>query len=156
MEFGEAFPAQSEASEEVQPGEGPLDDPAAGAQAGAVLGAAASDDRLDASRPERAAVFVVVIAAIGEQAVGALAGPPHLPPDGRDAVDERQQLSDVVAVAARQADRERDPGRVAEQMVLGAGSATVNGRRPGVSPLEERGCGCRRPPRQTSRSRPRR
>ncbi len=29
MEFGAAFPAESEAAKEVQPGEGPFDDPAA-------------------------------------------------------------------------------------------------------------------------------
>jgi hypothetical protein len=33
-------------------------------------------------------------------------------------VQQRQQLSDVVAVAAGQCDRQRDPGRVDEQMVL--------------------------------------
>jgi hypothetical protein len=60
----------------VQPGEGALDDPAQLAQAGAVLGGAPRDDGLDAARPQRAAVLVVVIAAVGDQAVGAQPRPP--------------------------------------------------------------------------------
>jgi len=40
------------------------------------------DDRFDAAGPELAAVLVVVIAAVGEQAVGALARPADLPRTG--------------------------------------------------------------------------
>ena len=57
----------------MEPGEGPLDDPATAAEAGPVLGLAAGDDRFDAAFPQRAAVLVVVVAAIGEQQVGLLA-----------------------------------------------------------------------------------
>ena len=63
-----------ETSVAVEPGEGALDHPAQLAKSGAVLGLAAGDDRLDASRPEFAAVLVLVIAAVGDQAVGALTG----------------------------------------------------------------------------------
>jgi hypothetical protein len=51
----------------------------------------------------------VVIAAVGDQLVGAQPWPADLAPDRSDAVDERQQLGDVVAVAAGQADRQWDP-----------------------------------------------
>lgn len=51
----------------VEPGEGPLDDPAGLAQAGAVRNASAGDLRGDAAGPEDAAVLVEVIAAVGEQ-----------------------------------------------------------------------------------------
>jgi len=44
-----------------------------------VLGLATRDDRFDAARSELAAVLVVVVAAVGEQAVGALAWPADLP-----------------------------------------------------------------------------
>ena len=83
-----------------------------------MFGCAAGDDRLDAPFPELAAVFVVVVAAVGEQAVGALARPAELAANRPDAVDQGQQLGDVVAVAAGQADRERDSGRVGQQVVL--------------------------------------
>jgi hypothetical protein len=71
VQLGQAFPAQAQAAEEVQPGEGPLDDPAALAEARAVLGLAACDDGFDAACPQRASVLVVVIAAVGDQLVGA-------------------------------------------------------------------------------------
>jgi hypothetical protein len=61
-----------------------------------------ADDRVDAAGPQLAAVIVVVIAAVGDQAVGALAWPPGLAADRADTVDQRQQLGDVVSVAAGQ------------------------------------------------------
>lgn len=80
--------------------------------------AAAGDDRFDPASPERAAVLVVVLAAVGEQLVGALAGPADLAGDGADLLDQRQQLRDVVAVAARQRDGERNTVAVDNQVVL--------------------------------------
>jgi hypothetical protein len=67
-----------------------------------VLSVAASDDRLDTSPSQLASVLVVVIAAVGEQAIGSLAGPAHLARHRADPVDQRQQLGDIVAVAAGQ------------------------------------------------------
>jgi hypothetical protein len=60
----------------------------------------------------------VVIAAISENLVGSLTRTADLPSDGADSIDERQQLGDVVAVAARETDRERDAVTVGDQMVL--------------------------------------
>ena len=68
--------------------------------------------------------------------VGALSRSAELPAARPDTVDQRQQLRDVVAVAARQGDRQRDPARVGQQMMLGAGPGTVNRRRPGQGPLK--------------------
>ena len=138
MELGAAFPADAKAAKLVQPGEGPLDDPAQDAEARAVRGVAPRDDGLDAARPELAAVRVEVVAAVGDQPVGALAGAANPAADGGDAVDERQQLGDVVAVAAGQRDGQRDAACVDQQAVLGAQAGAVNRRGPGQSPLEER------------------
>jgi len=66
----------------MQPREGALDDPAARAKPGAVGAAAAGDDRLDVPRPQLPAVLVMVIAAVGDQRLGALAGRPGLPRTG--------------------------------------------------------------------------
>ena len=120
MDLGPAFVAGSQPAEVVQVREAALDDPALGAEAGAVLGAAPGDDGLDVSGPKQPAILVVVIAPVGQQAVGLLAWPPDLAGDrpGVKRVEQRHQLGDVVAVAAGQRDGQRDAGRVDEQVVL--------------------------------------
>ena len=92
MDDGVAFPADPEPAEVVQPGEGALNDPTPAPEPGAVRGVAPGDDRLDAAGPERATVLVVVVAAVGDDLVGALAWPAAFAGDRADAVDERQQL----------------------------------------------------------------
>jgi hypothetical protein len=82
VEVGSAFPADPQAAEEMQPREGALDDPAAAAKAGAVVGLAASDDRLDTPRPQLPAVLVVVIAAVGDELLARSRGRPGLPRTG--------------------------------------------------------------------------
>jgi len=115
-----AFIADPQAPEVVQVRETALDDPALAAQARAMLDTAPGDDRLDAPRPEQAAVLVVVIAAVGEDEIGLLTRPADLPGDGPGVqhVQQRQQLGDVVAVAAGQRDGQGDAGRVDQEMVL--------------------------------------
>jgi hypothetical protein len=102
----------------VQPGKGALDDPAVAAEAGAVLGLAAGDLGLDPALPNVASVFVVVVAAVGGEAVGSFPRPADAASDGRDGVEQRDQLRDVVAVAASECAGERDPGRVDQEVVL--------------------------------------
>lgn len=65
-------------------------------------------------------MLVVVIATVGEKAIGFLAWPADLPGDGPsvEGFDQRDQLSDIVAVPAGQADCEGDTARVDQQMVL--------------------------------------
>ena len=70
-----AVGADEQAAAVVQPAEGAFDDPAVTAEAGAVFGLATGDDGFDAALPEESSVFVVVVAAVGEQAVGAASGP---------------------------------------------------------------------------------
>jgi hypothetical protein len=120
----------------VQVSEAALDDPALATEARAVLGLAPSDDRFDPALPEQAAVLVVVIAAVGDDEVGLLARATGLAGDGPgvQVVKQRDQLRDVVAVAAGQGDGERDPGGVDEQVVLGAGAGTIDRGRPGQEP----------------------
>jgi hypothetical protein len=105
VQLSVAFVAGAQSAQVVQPRERALHDPPLASEVRAVLDAAPGDHGLDAALPELPAVLVVVIAAVGQDAVGALAGPADLPGDRRDGVDERQQLGDVVAVAAGQRDR---------------------------------------------------
>ncbi len=97
-----SFPADAQAAEAVEPGDRALDDVAEGAQAGAVRLASFRDHGAYASLPEQAAVFVVVVAAVGQQCVGATAGSADPAGDGGNLVEQRLELGDVVAVAAGQ------------------------------------------------------
>lgn len=87
---------------------------------------AACDHRCDAQLADEAAVFVVVVAAVADDDVGAVAWPADEARDRRDTLQQRDQLGDVVAVAAGERVGERDPGRVDEEVVLGARSAPVD------------------------------
>jgi hypothetical protein len=86
----------------------------------------ARDHGLDPAPPDQAPVLVVVVAAVGEQPLGTPSWPADAAADGRDTVDQLDQLSDVVAVAGGQRPGERDAAAVYEQMVLAAASAAVN------------------------------
>ena len=126
MNVAASFVADEQPLEVVQPGEGAFDDPAVAAKARAVPGLAASDHRLDAALADESTVLVVVIAAIGDHAVGTTAGPARSPAHRRHRRQQRDQLGDVVAVAARDRAGERDPGRVNEEVVLGAVPGSIN------------------------------
>lgn len=126
MDLVAAVVADEQAFVVVQPGEGAFDDPADAAEAGAVLGLAAGDLRLDVARAEFAAVLVVVVAAISGDAVGPSARPADLAAHRRHALDQRDYLGDVVAVAAGDRPGERDPGRVDEKVMLRAASGSIN------------------------------
>lgn len=104
----------------MQVREAPLDDPALATQPRAVRGATSGHDWFDASGPEQPAVFVVVIAGVGEHGLGFLARSVGLALDrpGMEVVEQRQQLGNVVSVAARQRDGEWDARRIDEQVVL--------------------------------------
>jgi hypothetical protein len=128
VDLGQALVADPQAAEVVQVRKAAFDDPALAAQSGAVDGAAAGDDWLDAARPEQPAMLVVVIAAVGQDDVGLLAGPAELASDRPrvQLIQQRQQLGDVVAVAAGQRNGERDARGVDEQVVLGARAGTID------------------------------
>jgi hypothetical protein len=121
-----AVVADEQSLEVVQPGEGALDDPADATESRPVLGLAAGDDRSDTPLTDEATVGVVVVAAIGDDGLGATAGPADATAYRRHLVQQRDQLGDVVAVAARDSPGQRDPGRVYQEVVLGAGSGSIN------------------------------
>jgi hypothetical protein len=121
-----ALVAGAQPLEGMQPGEAALDDPALLAQARAVRNTAAGDPRSDAAGAELAAVDVVVVAAVGEQLPRSAAGSAAAAADRRHGLDQGNELGDVVSVAAGEADRERDAAGVADQVMLGAGTAAVN------------------------------
>jgi hypothetical protein len=121
-----AVVADEQPFELVEPGEGAFDDPAVAAQPGAVLGLPACDLRGDAALAELAAAAVVVVTAVGAETIGSAARAPWLAADGRDTVEERDQLGAVVAVAARNSPGERDPRRIYEKVMLRTASGSIN------------------------------
>jgi hypothetical protein len=126
VDLGAAVVADEQPLEVVEPGEGALDDPAGAAEAGAVLGSAASDLRPDPALPQLAAVLVVVVAAVGGEPLGPPARPADQAAYRRHGVDQRDQLGDVVAVAARERPGQREPGGVDQEVVLGAAAAAID------------------------------
>ena len=121
-----AFVADEQPLELVEMGEGALDDPAVAAESGAVLGLSARDQRQDAALADEAPVFVVVVTAVGDHRVRSPPRSATQTRDRRDSVKLRDQLRDVVAVAARERPRERDPAAVYEEMVLAARPAAID------------------------------
>jgi hypothetical protein len=92
-----------------------------------VLGLAASDHGFDAAAPDEAAVLVVVVAAVGDQRPGSASWAANAAADRRHAVEQLDQLRDVVAVAAGERPGQRDPAAVYEEMVLAARAASIDG-----------------------------
>jgi hypothetical protein len=126
MDLVAAVVADEQPFELVEPGEGALDDPAVAAQAGAVRGPATGDLGCDAAAAQLAPVLVVVVAAVGVEPLRPPAWTADTAPYRRHAIEQRDQLGDVVAVAAGDRPGERDPGRVYEKVMLGAVSGPVN------------------------------
>ncbi len=91
-----------------------------------MLAVATGDVRPDPTLAQLAPLRPVVVGTVGADSVGTTARPADAAADGRDGVDERDQLGDVVAVAARNGPGERDPGRVDQKVMLGAVSGSVN------------------------------
>jgi len=118
--------ADEQSFEVVEPGEGAFDDPAQAAQSGAVLGLTAGDERGDSALADEAAVLVVVVAAVGHDPLGPLPRATAAAVHGRHGVQQRDQLGDVVAVAAGYREGKRDAGGVDEQVMLGSSSASVH------------------------------
>jgi hypothetical protein len=79
VEVGAYLVADPESFELVEPGEGPLDDPSGLAESGSMCSAFSGDLRCDAAGPEKAAVRVVVVAAVGEQSARPVSGRPRTP-----------------------------------------------------------------------------
>ena len=120
MDLGEALIARPQAAEVVQVTKAALHDPALAPDARAVAGAAAGDPVGDPAGPQDAPVLVVVIAPVGHHQVRPSARPADPPGDrtGMQVIQERHQLGDVVAVAAGERDRQRDPRGIDQQVVF--------------------------------------
>jgi len=130
---GVAFVADAQTAKVVQVRKAALNDPALGSQPRAVPCPPAADDRCDPTGPQQAAVLVMVIASVREEAVGFLAGAAALAGDGpgMQVIEQRDQLGDVVAIAGGERNGKRDAGRIDQQMVFGAAAGAIDRGWPG-------------------------
>ncbi len=120
----------------VQMADRAFDDPAFAAKPRAVLCAAPGDDRDDPAGAELAAVLVVVIAAVGEDAVGLATRPADLSHDRVLAaqIDQRQKLGDIVTVPGADADRQQNAPRVSQRVGFDAILRAIDRRGAGEVP----------------------
>ena len=126
MDFVESVGSQQESAAVVEPGEGAFDDPAVAAEVGSVLGLAAGDHRFDAALPDESAVLVVVVAAIGEERARPAPWTAWTAAHRWDAVEQFEQLRDVVAVGGGERPCQRQPAAVYEEVVLAAPAAAID------------------------------
>ena len=126
MDVVESVGAQQEAAAVVEPSEGALDDPPVAAEPGSVLGLAAGDDRFHAALPDEPTVLVVVVAAIGKQRLRSTPRAAATTTHRRDAIEQFEQLGDVVAVGGGERPGERQPAAVYEDVVLAAAPAAID------------------------------
>lgn len=102
----------------VQPGDRALDDPALRPEAGSVFTLRPGDPRLDATAAQLAAAFARMVGAIAVETPRSAPRTAATTAHGRDRVDERDQLGDVVAVAAGERAGKRRPAATREQVVF--------------------------------------
>ena len=125
-----AVGADEQAALVVQVADRAFDDVTLGAEPAAVFAATAGDRVSDAAGSQHAAVLVVVVATVSEHAVRSLAWPTDRTTYGRDRVDERDQLGDVVAVGARHTPGQEQAASVAQEVVFDPRAAAVDRARP--------------------------
>jgi hypothetical protein len=91
--------------------------------------------RADPALPQQSAVLVVVVATVGQQRVRPAARSSDSARDGRNLVEQRQELGDVVAVCGGQRHRERDAPPVDDEVVFAARSCAVDRAGTAFGPL---------------------
>jgi hypothetical protein len=128
VDVGAAVVATCEPAVVVQPGEGALDDPALGADAGAVHrgrlgGPALGDARLDPPSLELQAMLPAVIGTVGENSTRT----ELVVRAGRgDPVDQVDDLGHVVAIPGGDRARQRDAVAATDQVMFAALAASVD------------------------------
>ena len=117
--------SDSQAPKPVQPSNGALDHPAGATQTATVLGVAPGDLALDAKRLEGSPVRIGIVRTISLYQLGFSSRSTALAANRRNRLNQRQQLSHVMAIGLGQNGRERNALRVGEEVVLGTGTTAI-------------------------------
>jgi len=129
QDVGAALVADRQPAVGQQPGQRALDLPAVATQPGVGLQPTPGDPWGDPAPAQQLPAARVVIALVAMQlgwAPPRPTGPPPWADDRRDGVHHRLQQQRIVGVGGRQSDRQRDPGGVDQQVVLGSWLAPVD------------------------------
>ena len=102
MDFGQFFVPNAQAPKLVQPGDRPFDDPTQLAHAGPMRKTPPRDAALDTALNQCLPMRLRVIGAVTEKALGAVTRCPALAADAGNRIDQRQQLSHIMRVGARE------------------------------------------------------
>src|SRR5256885_2177607 len=129
-----AFPADAQTSHSVVPGDRALDDPPDHAEPGTMVGSALGDLRSDPDVPQLVAVFGEIVGAVGVERIGPSARVSAPAAHRRDRLDQREELGDVVDVAAGQAERHRNTATLGDYVVLRAWPGAVDRARAAFGP----------------------
>ena len=120
MDIGSTFITDSQAAVLAKPGNGALHDPAIDPQATAVRGATPRQAGDNPPLPQRSPMGLRVIGSVPQDRLGTPPWPSPFARDGRDGIDQGQQLRDVVTVGRRDLDGQGYPIGRGQDMVLGA------------------------------------
>ena len=120
MNRGQSFVANAQSPELMQPGDGPFDYPTGPSQITAMRCATLGNVVPDAAFLQCLAVGTTIVSTIGLNGLGLFQRPPALSANWMDAIDQGQQLRDVMPVGLGQNDVDRDALRIDEDMVLAA------------------------------------
>jgi hypothetical protein len=125
MDAGTTFVSQIESTKSMEPGEGPLDDPAGAAQSAAVRAAAFRQLATDSTSLEFIAMRLRIVPTVTLHKTRLSQRSSRTAAQCRDAVDERQQLGYVVPVRRREARDNRNPVGVGKNMMFRPGLTAI-------------------------------
>jgi len=117
---GQPFVAYAQSSELMQPGDGAFDDPPSLPQVTAMRGPSLGNLMPDAALFQRQAVSAAIVGTIGLDRFWPFQWPPALASNWFYAVNQWQQLRNIMPVGLGQNDVDRDALRVDEKVVLAA------------------------------------
>ncbi|SPD61796.1 conserved protein of unknown function (plasmid) [Cupriavidus taiwanensis] len=136
MNVSSTFEANAKTTKVVKPRLGTFDNPAELAQTTTVLSPAFGKHRLDAALAKPLTMWLGVIASVCVDDFWLLKRSAAHAANGRDRVDERQQLGDVVAIRPGQDCADWDAICIDEDVVLGTWSRAIRGVRASFSPAQ--------------------
>jgi hypothetical protein len=102
-----------------------LDNPPRGTQAATMFGTATGDHRDDTALLQGSAMRVGIVSTIALQDLGLTLRAPYLASYRRNAVNQRNELSDIVIVGGRQDRIQRNALRICDEVVLAARTTAI-------------------------------